>query len=249
MESSESIAALAAALSAAQGEMAGAKKDSENPHFRSKYADLASIWDAARPVLPKHGLAVMQLPEPVETGYLGLTTILTHSSGEFVRSMAVVPLPKNDPQGYGSALTYTRRYSLAAILGIAPEDDDAEAATSRGNGAQRHGDAPQSSRAPSVPSAPKPAQETPLTRNRAINRFKARAVEQGYKMVSAAALRSMLEEYGVTDASTPEEIAAATARIRPLVSEMGADGDGSDPFADDGPPLLTVPASHPGAFD
>ena len=132
MTRSDSIAALAAALSKAQSAMTGAKKDSVNPHFKSKYADLASVWDACREPLTKNGLSVIQMPGKDEVGYY-VETVLAHSSGEFVScKLHIVPI-KDDPQGLGSSITYARKYALAAIAGIAPDDsdDDGEAAMGR----------------------------------------------------------------------------------------------------------------------
>jgi ERF superfamily len=132
MTRSDSIAALAAALSKAQSAMSAAKKDSTNPHFKSRYADLASIWDACREPLTKNNLAVVQLPGKDEAGYY-VETVLTHASGEFISDkLHIVPI-KEDPQGLGSAITYARKYSLSAIAGVAPDDsdDDGEAAMGR----------------------------------------------------------------------------------------------------------------------
>jgi hypothetical protein len=124
------IAQLAMALSLAQGEMAGAKKDAFNPHFKSKYADLASIWEAAREPLSKNGLAVVQmLEDSANPDSVAIRTVLLHKSGERMESVYSMPTPRWDPQGVGTAITYGRRYALASVLGIAPEDDDAEAAT------------------------------------------------------------------------------------------------------------------------
>jgi len=130
MTRSDSIAGLAAALSKAQATMTSAKKDSTNPHFKSRYADLASIWDACRESLTKNGLAVVQLPGKDETGYY-VETVLTHASGEFIAEKLHIVPTKDDPQGLGSAITYARRYGLAAVAGIAPDDDDGEAAMGR----------------------------------------------------------------------------------------------------------------------
>jgi hypothetical protein len=131
MERSESIAALAAALSATQAEMAGAAKDSTNPHFNSRYADLASAWEACRGPLTRNGLAVVQFPR-AEGGCVQIETVLTHKSGEFMSDTLTLPVSKQDAQGYGSAITYGRRYSLMSVLGIAPEDDDGNAASVAG---------------------------------------------------------------------------------------------------------------------
>jgi hypothetical protein len=128
---------LAAALSAAQGEMEKARKDSTNPHFRSKYADLASCWDACREPLTRNGLSVIQMPLESEPGTVRLRTILMHKSGESIESVMSIPATKNDAQGYGSAITYARRYALCATVGISPEDDDAEGAINRKQPAQQ----------------------------------------------------------------------------------------------------------------
>jgi hypothetical protein len=123
MAQSESIAALATALCEAQHELQSAKKDSINPHFKSKYADLGAIWDACRASLHKHGLAVIQAPEPSDIGIL-LRTVLMHKSGEWIDGTLLIPASKQDPQGYGSAMSYARRYALASMVGIVADDDD-----------------------------------------------------------------------------------------------------------------------------
>lgn len=143
MEQSESIAALAAALVKAQGVIEGAVKDRNNPAFKSKYADLSSVWDAVRGPLSDNGLAVAQFPGEAGDGRMSLTTILTHASGEWMRSTMSTPLAKQDPQGVGSALTYMRRYALSAVLGVCPEDDD-------GNAASRSAPAQQDRQAPRI---------------------------------------------------------------------------------------------------
>lgn len=119
------LAELAKALAAAQGEFTNPTKDRTNPHFRNKYATLDSMQTATRPILARHGLAIVQLP----TATPSLITRLMHTSGQYVESET--PIAANlKPQEYGSALTYMRRYSYAAILNItADEDDDAEAAS------------------------------------------------------------------------------------------------------------------------
>jgi hypothetical protein len=130
MNKSESIAALAAALAKAQGAMKGAVKDSANPFFKSKYADLASVVEAIRAAFSANGLSYIQTVEPSDKDEVRVETTLMHSSGEWI-SCGVLSLPvsKADAQGYGSALTYARRYSLSAAVGVAPEDDDGNAAS------------------------------------------------------------------------------------------------------------------------
>lgn len=120
------------ALLAAQREIEGVSKDSENPHFKSRFADLTSVIEATVPVLNRHGIVVIQLPTPGLEGTLSLTTMLLHAeSGESISGTAVVPLAKQDPQAYGSAMTYARRYSLGAAVSLKFLDDDAEAAVGR----------------------------------------------------------------------------------------------------------------------
>ena len=126
---SESIANLAKALSNVQGKLTYAKKDSANPFFKSKYADLESVWDACRDLLSANGLAVVQLPGEYFEGTMALTTIITHSSGEWISQQMSLPVTKPDAQGAGSALTYMRRYALAAVVGVVQADDDGNAAS------------------------------------------------------------------------------------------------------------------------
>ena len=128
---SDNIAELAAALSKAQGEITGALKDSSNPFFKSKYADLASCWDACRKQLAANGLSVIQTTEAFADDRLMLVTTLAHSSGQWVRGFLPVLTKDASPQAQGSGLTYARRYALAAIVGLAQIDDDAEAAQGR----------------------------------------------------------------------------------------------------------------------
>ena len=129
MNHSESIKELAAALVAAQAEMPVVPKEADNPYFKSKYADLASIVKMIQPVLHKNNLAVIQTMEDVETG-VGVRTTLLHSSGQYISGVVRMTPSKNDPQGIGSAITYARIYSLSAILGLATEEDDDGAAAS-----------------------------------------------------------------------------------------------------------------------
>lgn len=108
-------------------------KDAKNPFVNSHYASLNSVMQTCREALLQNGIWLTQLPVPAPVelgaGYIGLVTKLTHAeSGQWQSSFIVAPLPKNDPQGMGSALTYCRRYALTAMLGIVTEDDDAEGA-------------------------------------------------------------------------------------------------------------------------
>lgn len=132
MLKSEQINELAAALAKAQGQIEGAKKSSSNPFFKSKYADLAECWNACREALTANGISVIQMPEEInENGRLNITTMLAHSSGQYISSTLTMTVTKLDPQAIGSAITYGRRYALAAMVGLAQEDDDGEKAMAR----------------------------------------------------------------------------------------------------------------------
>ena len=125
-----SLASIGAALSKAQASVKTAIKDSTNPHLKTRYADLLSVWDACRAVLAENDLSVVQLPVSDEPGYVALETMLLHASGEYISARCRVRLTRDDPQGLGSGLTYLRRYALSAALGIvADEDDDAQSAS------------------------------------------------------------------------------------------------------------------------
>lgn len=122
-------AGASAALVRAQREFGAALKTSANPAFKSRYADLAVCLDAVAPALHRHGLALLQRTHPDADG-VAVETLLIHESGETISGGILrLPAAKRDPQGFGSALTYARRYSLMAVCGIAPEDDDGNAAT------------------------------------------------------------------------------------------------------------------------
>lgn len=118
---------LFAALAAAQGEIENANKNAANPHFRSKYADLAEVLNTIRPVFAKHGLSLIQSPG-FDGSMASVTTVLAHQSGGYMTSTASCVPAKADAQGIGSATTYLRRYGAAAVAGIAQEDDDGNAA-------------------------------------------------------------------------------------------------------------------------
>ncbi len=120
---------LYAAFIKAQAEIKGAVKDSNNPFFKSKYADLAACFDAIKEQFAANGLGVIQLPRVVD-GELRVATRIIHSSGEFIEDDGVPVRPtKNDPQGMGSAMTYARRYGLTAMAGLPQIDDDGNAAS------------------------------------------------------------------------------------------------------------------------
>ena len=129
MDKSESIIKLAEAFAKAQAKITGAVKDKANPFFKSSYATLESVVDTIRPVAALHGLSFIQVSHDIANSS-AIETIILHESGEWLSTGIVsVPVSKNDAQGFGSALTYARRYSLSAAFGVAPEDDDGNAAT------------------------------------------------------------------------------------------------------------------------
>ena len=118
-----SIAKLAEALSKAQAIMSGAKKDKQNPFYRSNYADLGSVFEAIRQPFAANGLSISQTMDVLENGRTILKTLLLHSSGEFLESKMILP-DLSDPQKVGASITYYRRFSLMSIAGIPAEDDD-----------------------------------------------------------------------------------------------------------------------------
>jgi len=127
------IKQIASALVKAQKSFAPALKSATNPHFKSKYADLAACVEAVVDALNSEGIMLIQKTHDCESG-IKVETVFLHESGEEVSAGILhVPAPKHDPQGYGSALTYARRYSLMAACGIAPEDDDGNRATAASN--------------------------------------------------------------------------------------------------------------------
>lgn len=130
IDHSTETAELAKALLNVQRQMSPATKDGKNPFTKSSYATLNSVMESCRDALLNNNIWLCQYLVPVETpDCIGLMTKLTHTeSGQWQSSLAVVPLPKSDPQGMGSAITYSRRYSITAMLGMVTEDDDGEAA-------------------------------------------------------------------------------------------------------------------------
>ena len=125
---SESIGQLAAALAKAQATIGHAVKDSKNPHFKSSYADLASVMDACRGALSANGIAVLQ-PVAVAGKVVTVTTTLAHASGEWMSCDLSATARADGPQEVGSVITYLRRYGLASMAGVASDDDDANAAS------------------------------------------------------------------------------------------------------------------------
>lgn len=171
-ETSPDTSALDEALAKAQGEITNAAKDKTNPHFNSKYADLAAVFEACRGPLSKNGVSVSQWPIASTDGKLHLVTRLAHK-GQWIKGVFAVPVQKSDPQGYVSATTYARRAALSAAVGIAPdEDDDGNAATGKGKDDRKPAPAagPKPAPAPTgtgrpapQPTGPAPAPQTGVT--------------------------------------------------------------------------------------
>jgi hypothetical protein len=145
---SETTAKLDAALAKAQGEIEHAVKDKTNPHFRSKYADLTSVWEACRAGLSKNGISVTQWPVHSTDGRLHIMTRLAHA-GEWMMSHFSLPVQKQDAHGYASGTTYAKRIALSAAVGVvADEDDDGNAASApRGSADLRAVEPPQATMA------------------------------------------------------------------------------------------------------
>lgn len=137
IRSSEQLGKIAPALLKVQQSLEAIAKTGNNPHFRSSFATVNDVLEAVKEPCNKNGIIILQMPAegqvwPLAQGeailVLNLTTRLLHSSGEYIEATASIPLAKSDPQGFGSALTYGRRYALQAALGLQAEDDDAEGA-------------------------------------------------------------------------------------------------------------------------
>lgn len=230
MTTSESINEIAGAMAKAQGAMGGAMKDAKNPFFNSKYADLASVWEACREALSANGLSVVQFPKTAYRGepepyewtaksgekrygvrvvcVVSVLTRLTHSSGQWMEDEVSTMLPTGDPQAVGSAITYLRRYALQSVAGVAPEDDDGEAAHSRGNGQAAK------AVAPVVPMPPKGYQDW-LDDMAAV-------VDEGTERLSAAWKASKTEYRSFLTATNPkgwEAMKAKAATIREQVAQ------------------------------
>jgi len=135
---STAINELAAALSKAQAKIEGAVKDSTNPFFKSKYADLQSVVDAIRAPFAENNLAVTQTTDFDKECGICIITTLMHSSGQWIRGALPIMAIKQDPQGTGSAISYARRYALAAIAGVYQCDDDSESAHGRNHQAPKY---------------------------------------------------------------------------------------------------------------
>lgn len=145
MDFSAELGALAKALAKAQASVTNATKDATNPHFKNRYATLASVRAAITGPLSESGLAVVQTTEPHGDAGVCVVTMLVHESGQWVRGRLFLPVAKKDPQSFGAAISYGRRFALGAIVGIATEDDDDGAQASTPAPAVRRVEPPQAS--------------------------------------------------------------------------------------------------------
>lgn len=131
MNTSPDLDQISAALVLAQQAMLPLIKDSANPFFKSKYADLQAVTEACYPALQANGICVMQSAESLGAAGINIKTRLLHKSGQFIETDCAIPPAGQDPQKYGSAVTYGRRYGLQAAVGLAAIDDDGEGAMNR----------------------------------------------------------------------------------------------------------------------
>ncbi len=141
---------LAAALNKMQGAMTPAIKDATNSGFKSRYADLAAVWDAIRKPLADNGLSVTQQTDVTETGQMILITTVWHVSGENLSARYPLNPAQNTSQAWGSCLSYARRYCLSALLGVTQDDDDGNAASQSPSNAGAKPPAPKPNKAPAA---------------------------------------------------------------------------------------------------
>lgn len=221
MSKSESIGELAAALAKAQGEIDPAEKTKANDFYRSKYADLAQVREAAREALTKNGLAVTQtvdLGHPAGASGWILRSTLMHSSGQWIESVYPIAPVKNDPQGFGSAITYARRFAFAALVGVASTEADDDGNEASG-ATQTRQDAPgKAAVAPKAQPSPKPAAAKPAPKA-AAPEATGKAVNLDYVIKTGVHANKTLRDFSPSDAAayhkTLMERAAANGKPLP----------------------------------
>lgn len=226
VEFSATIAHLAGALAKAQATIEGATKDTENGHFKSRYADLASVWNACRAPLSANGLAVLQ-PATADGAKVTVVTLLAHASGEWIRCALTATAQQNTPQGIGSCITYLRRYGLASMVGVAPEDDDGEAAEGRSTqGSDRRSNSPPiTGRASAPPAVAKGSGPRVLSAEESA-KFDAPPNGSLTAAVDAAptldALNALIPQIKALPAAEQEKIRAAFAKRKKSLDSNGA---------------------------
>jgi hypothetical protein len=188
----------------AQAAMAPLRKEATNPAFKSKYADLAAVVEAVLPALNEHGFGLMQPPHS-DGALVEVETILLHESGGYIRSVLGLRPSKADPQGVGSAITYARRYALQSISGIAPEDDDGNAASG-----PRQSPPKQASEAPKAPTLAERADRLTSTL-KAVKSVD--ELDKAYKLASGLCAE--------LDAKDPERLAEVNALYEGRRNDLG----------------------------
>lgn len=217
IRSSDTINDLAAALVKAQAEMPGVPKATRGQVGNAVryYADLATVVEVVQPVLAKHQLAYVQLPTGAEHGHVAVTTRLIHESGQWLESTLTMPGGNGGPQQVGSAITYARRYSLMAMLGLAPEDDDAAAAQ------QSHRPAPtkptKPAAAPSEPAEGRPWMKRLMASFNAVG-----LVERGARLTYAST--TIGRDIGSANDLTDEEASKLIGALQAMHATQQAEG-------------------------
>jgi len=206
MAQSESIGKLAAALAKVQGALTHAVKGNVNPAFKSKYADLASVWEACRPQLSENQVAVIQSLQPSPEGWVTVETLLAHSSGEWSSSQVTLPVSAKTAHGYGSAITYARRYGLAASVGVYQDDDDANAAVGSGaNGHEvSHAHAKPIQKGATAEQITKSMEPPPAESGQVEDLYEKAAILGGYRSQSAQDIVTAFSEYKGKSITSPE---------------------------------------------
>ena len=230
MVTSLTINKIGEALAKAQGEIKNATKASDNPYYSTTYADLASVWDACREPLTKNGLSVVQGGGASVEGKVVVTTLLIHSSGEWIKSsFSAVPtkigkdnarIMVTDPQGVGSCITYLRRYGLQAMVGIAPADDDGNAASGLDNKLPTKPPIKKPMGAKKIDVPPLP--DKPISPTTVINKkfmaqleehFKEQKYEDGFVYSRAAMKEAVYEVLGERWPNNLEDVDIAKSKI------------------------------------
>jgi hypothetical protein len=228
-EKSPTIGELTKALANAHKQFKPVLKDANNPFFKSKYADLAGVIEATADALSDQGLAVIQSPGKIYNGHILLTTLLSHASGEWIKDELELPIAKFDAQGTGSAITYARRYAYQAIVGVAAEDDDGNAASQKfekqGDNFVRKTDSPvtagQGVNVPNLPVAPVTVGKLPELQKPVARKKKESVPDAGKPWAGLAGVNATkqtnevfpgLENVGYTP---PQDVKAVSNTITP----------------------------------
>ena len=203
MNKSDSIKNLAGALCEAQKTELFALTSKKNPFFKSKYADLSSVWDAIRLPLTRNGLAITQTFANDNTDGVTIETTLMHISGEYISGSLHIKPEKNTPQGAGSAITYGRRYALMAIIGISPEDDDGERAMARKRNSEK--EIPKTTT--NISDVPNSAIEAPKSTNKKSESFEEFCARKKLSLVEIQGFKDY-----ITESAKSLDIPTATLR-------------------------------------